>query len=93
MKDSEIKKLRKHVDQVDKGIVSLLNKRFNLIERIGIYKKKNNVSVRDVQREKEMMEERKRWAKVYNVGESFVEKLFSVLFSEARNKQRDIIKK
>jgi monofunctional chorismate mutase len=43
---------RNEINKIDKEIVSLLEKRFNIVMEIGKYKKENNIPVYDEKREK-----------------------------------------
>lgn len=54
-KKFEIKKLRKEIDIIDAKISSLLLKRFKTAKKIGKIKKKENISVKDLKREKEVL--------------------------------------
>jgi len=51
----EIEDLRNQIDQIDKEIVGLLNKRAQAAKQIGEIKKRNQISVRNLQREKEVI--------------------------------------
>ncbi len=51
----EIEDLRKEIDLVDQKIVELLNKRASIAKQIGEIKKHNNIQVRNLQREKEVI--------------------------------------
>ena len=46
---------REQINQTDKEIVSLLEKRFNIVMEIGEYKKENNLPVLDEEREKRVV--------------------------------------
>ncbi len=50
----ELEELRRDIDNIDKDIVKLLNKRAKVVKNIGEFKKKNNLQVRNFQREKEV---------------------------------------
>ncbi|MFV0246344.1 MAG: chorismate mutase [Mycoplasmatales bacterium] len=50
-----MKKLRKEIDNRDKEIMSLLDKRFEVVSSIKKYKEENDVSIEDITREKEIL--------------------------------------
>lgn len=54
-KKFEINKLRKKIDIIDSKISNLLLKRFEIAKKIGKIKKKKNISVKDLRREKEVL--------------------------------------
>lgn len=51
---TELDKLRKEINKVDKELVSLFEKRMKLVKEIGKYKKENNLPVLDMKREEEV---------------------------------------
>ena len=53
MKD--LNNLRTQIDQIDEKILDLIKKRFNLAIEIGKHKKENGLSIKDPDREKEIM--------------------------------------
>lgn len=55
MNDTKIKKLRKLVDQADKELIHLLEKRFRLAKSIIKIKKNKNIPIEDLNREKEII--------------------------------------
>ncbi|MFV0246842.1 MAG: chorismate mutase [Mycoplasmatales bacterium] len=50
-----MKKLRKEIDNIDKEIMSLLDKRFEVVSSIKKYKEEHDVSIEDTTREKEIL--------------------------------------
>lgn len=52
----ELDKARIEINAIDKEMVKLLEKRFNLVLQIGQYKKDNNLPVYDAEREKKVIE-------------------------------------
>ncbi len=52
----ELNVARTEINNIDKEIVKLLEKRFNIVNEIGIYKRKQNLPVYDEQREKKVIE-------------------------------------
>jgi len=54
--DKSLTSLRDEIDSVDKEIILLLKKRIEIAKKIIEYKKKNNLSLEDLNREKEIIE-------------------------------------
>lgn len=48
----DLNSARIEINKIDKEIVNLLEKRFNIVMEIGNYKKENNLPVYDAEREK-----------------------------------------
>lgn len=48
----DLESARKEINKIDKDIVQLLEKRFNVVMEIGKYKKENNLPIYDEKREK-----------------------------------------
>lgn len=68
----ELNIARTIINNIDKEIVSLLEKRFNIVNEIGIYKIKQNLPVYNEKREKQVIEncvshlENKQYTKYIN---------------------------
>ena len=54
----KLKKLRDEIDDIDKQIVELIEKRMKVSVKVGELKKENNIPVFDAEREKELIEEK-----------------------------------
>lgn len=54
MKKDKLEIYRKEIDSIDKKIMKLLERRFNIVKEIGIYKKENKIEIEDKKREKEI---------------------------------------
>ena len=51
----EIDELRKEIDLIDREMASLFSKRMDLVKEIGSLKRKNNIKIRDLDREKQVI--------------------------------------
>ncbi len=51
----EIKKFREKIDIIDKKIIRLLEKRFEIVKKIGVSKKKLKLPLTDKKREREIL--------------------------------------
>lgn len=51
-----IEKNRKKIDKIDEKIIKNLITRFKLTNEIGRYKKKNDIKIKDLKREKEIFD-------------------------------------
>ena len=76
----ELSKERKKIDKIDNKIVKLLEKRFEIVNRLKQLKKKNRIKMEDKQREEEI----KSRYKLSKLPQDFVNKFFNLLFKEAK---------
>ena len=78
-------KFRKEIDAIDRKIIALLEDREKISRSIGKYKKKNKISVRDVPREKEIVEKILRKT---TIEPNFVRKIYKTIFRFSRKVQK-----
>ncbi|MBI4144052.1 chorismate mutase [Candidatus Woesearchaeota archaeon] len=84
-----MKRLRKQINRIDDDLLRLIASRLRVAKKIGIYKKKHNLPVRDVKREREIINERtKALAKLGFNDSLFVKHLFNLLFAKSRSVQK-----
>ncbi|MBI4142086.1 chorismate mutase [Candidatus Woesearchaeota archaeon] len=80
-----IKTLRKQIDKLDKQLIIILAKRFQLVENIFVEKCKLGLPVRNIKREKEMLKKRILWLKKKGYSDSvFVKSLFGIIMKKSR---------
>lgn len=84
--------LRKDIDKIDKELIKLFEKRMDVATKIAEYKKKNDMNVLDVQRQRQKLadiceqtndEDMKRYLRT----------LYSVIFELSCSKQKKLLKK
>lgn len=85
----ELKNLRKLIDKIDFEILQKLAKRFFLVSKIAEFKAKNNLSIYDKKREKDMLKTRKILANQFKLNKSMIGKIFRIIFKESRFKQEN----
>ena len=59
---NELEMYRQNIDEIDKQIIYLLHERFQVVEKIWDYKKKNNMEALQQWRFKEVLDTRKMYA-------------------------------
>ena len=69
----ELKEVRKEIDRVDNQILSLIEARFELVKKVAEIKKKNDLPIRDLEREKEVIESK---VQKTNLPESFIRNFY-----------------
>jgi len=86
-----LEKLRFEMDQIDHDLLSLLNKRNEKTRLIGEYKKKNAITVLQIDRLRKMMEERLEFANNLNLDKAYISKLLQLLHKESIRIQTNIM--
>lgn len=79
MKGNKLEKLRKEIDKIDNGIVKLFAKRFQVVGKIGEFKKENNMPVVDSDRFKSLLDKVKREAINNNISADFIEDVYNLI--------------
>lgn len=83
----ELDWLRKRIDKIDEYLIKKIKERLSLMPQIAKAKKTKNMQVSQPEREKQVLEERKKIAKELGVSEKLVEKIFKELIEEGRRIQ------
>lgn len=80
---NQLANYRKSIDLFDDQIIKLLKKRFEIVEKIGLWKKKNKTQPLDEKRWREVLDAKINLAKKLRLNEEFVKKLYELIHSEA----------
>jgi chorismate mutase/prephenate dehydratase len=86
---SSLKKLRRHVDQVDRSLLDLLTRRGQLVKDIGAIKEKNGQSIFAPERERELLSRLKARNRGPLPGDA-VESVFREIVHSCRNLQKEL---
>lgn len=90
---NQLEDLREKIDHIDQEMIETLATRMRLIERIGEYKKDNNVTVFQLERWNEIMKTRPDWGHQANLASEFVKELYRVIHDESIRIQTEIMNK
>lgn len=82
--------LRKQLDNIDKGIMDLITKRFETTRQIGVYKKENNMPPADLSREAEIYEKLERKAEEYGVEPSVFVDIWKTILTQVKKEHEKI---
>ncbi len=82
---------RKNIDEIDKQLIILIQKRFQIVKEIAFYKKENNLKIFNQNRELEIISKKQELGKQYNIDEEFIKNFFEVIFTESREIQNKLI--
>ncbi|NOZ07409.1 MAG: bifunctional 3-deoxy-7-phosphoheptulonate synthase/chorismate mutase type II [FCB group bacterium] len=88
-----LEKLRSEIDQMDAELLELLGKRMSVSDKMGLYKKENNLTIFQPQRYSEIMSERSQEGLSKGLSSEFTEKLFKSIHEESIRHQETIMTK
>ena len=87
--EPELREARDLIDEIDAEIVDLLARRRHLATRAGRIKTQRGVGIRDASREKNLLDERRRWANDHGLSEETVADVFSAILRFSRAAQAE----
>ncbi len=90
---NQLEALREKIDNIDMELIETLATRLKLIEKIGEYKKDNNVTVFQLERWNEIMKTRPEWGQQSQLAKEFVRELYRVIHDESIRIQTEIMNK
>ena len=89
--DNQLERLRRMIDSIDEELLEVLAKRMRLIEKIGTYKKENNITIFQPQRLSEIRETRTEFGEKLHLEEEFIRKILKDLHDESIRFQTEIL--
>ena len=82
--------LRAMVDVLDRDLLQIVVRRMALVGEIAAYKRQHGLRIRDVQREREILEDRVRRAETMGLPRGEIESVFRVLMRASRDHQASL---
>lgn len=86
-----LEKLRSQIDMIDKELLGILAERFKIVNKIGEYKKQNDITILQIKRWSHIMDERLKLGKKINIDEVFLTKLLKLVHKESIRIQTEIM--
>jgi chorismate mutase len=86
-----LSELREQIDHVDKELFDILAQRMDIVEKMGLYKKKNNVTVFQKDRWQEISDTRHKWADDLNLNPEFMWEIYKLIHAASIRRQEDIM--
>jgi len=83
-----IDRLRLEIDALDYRLIQLLAERKEISLSIGQYKEEKRITIADRTREKDLLEQRTKWATEGGVNEELVKQIFRRIMAESRRIQK-----
>jgi chorismate mutase len=90
--NDHLEDLREKIDNIDRELVETLATRMAVVEKIGEYKRDNNVTTLQVKRWDEIMKNRSELARKLGINEEFVVDVFKLVHEESIRRQTEIMK-
>lgn len=88
----KLKKLRDEIDDIDKQIVSLIEKRMKISVKVGKFKKENDMPIFDAKRENEVIEKKIELLKNKELS-NLITTIYNDIMSVSKLLQKDLIEK
>lgn len=83
--------LREQIDHVDKELFEIIAQRMDIVEKMGLYKKQNNVTVFQKNRWQEISDSRTKWAEDLGLNPEFMWDLFKLIHDASIRRQEYIM--
>jgi len=91
--NDKLAELRNNIDKIDDLIIQKMAERMQIAEKIGHYKKDNNITILQVNRWEEILNKRINYGKALKLSPEFTEKLLELVHAESIRKQTEIMNK
>ncbi len=88
---NELETLRAKIDNIDRELMEVLAARMSVVEKLGEYKRDNNVAVLQLDRWKAVHTDRASQAKGLGLYNEFVEEMFKLIHLESIRKQTEVM--
>lgn len=79
----ELQNYRESIDKIDIQIIELLSKRFEVVKKVGEYKKLHNIPPLQPERWQEVLKTKKELARKKWISEDFIVKIWNEIHTEA----------
>lgn len=84
-------KLREQINHIDDELMQLISQRMNIAEKIGEYKRNNNVTILQSNRWNEILEKATKKASKLGISEEFISRYMDAIHMESINRQNKIM--
>lgn len=90
---SKLDQLRESINKTDDELLHVLLNRMNIADKIGAYKKENDVTVLQTDRWESLLNNRITTGKLLGLNENFVRNLYTLIHEESVSRQTEIMNK
>ena len=91
--ESKLEELRTEIDKIDAELIHILSRRMQLIDEIGQYKKDHNITILQLKRWSNIVQNRLRTGIDSGLQKEFLQKLLEIVHIESIQRQTDIYRK
>lgn len=89
--ETQLEELRSIIDNIDEELLQTLSRRMAVVEKIGEYKRDNNVTILQLERWMEILKSRRFSGELIGLNEHFIKNIFELLHQESIRKQTEIM--
>jgi chorismate mutase len=89
--NDKLSELRKQIDKLDDQIIQKMAERMAIVEKIGVYKRDNDMTILQVSRWDEILHKGVSYAQALKLSKDFSEKLLELIHHESIRKQTEIM--
>ncbi len=89
--EDKLAQLRKEIDKLDDQVIKTVADRMKIVEKIGEYKRDNDVTILQVNRWDEIIQKRGNLAQALKLDKDFTVKLMELIHNESIRKQNEIM--
>ncbi len=89
----KLAELRNEIDKIDDLLIQKVAERMQIVEKIGNYKKDNNITILQVNRWDEILNKRVTYGSALKLSKEFTEKFLELIHNESIRKQTEIMNK
>ena len=89
--EDKLAALREDIDKLDDQIIQKIAERMKIVEKIGEYKRDNNVTILQVSRWDEIIQKRSNLAKALSLDVDFSVKMLELIHNESIRKQNEVM--
>lgn len=90
---SKLEQLRAIIDEIDEELINKFSARMEIIEKIGQYKKQNNVTILQLERWERILFTRSKLAEKAGLNDDFVKKILELIHQESIRLQTNVMNK
>ena len=89
----QLEQLREKIDHIDEELIEILAMRKQLIEKIGDYKKENNVTIFQLERWNEIQQTRTTWGDAKGLSAEYILSVYNAIHEESIRIQTELMNK
>ncbi len=87
----ELEEIREHLDRLDSALVMVLAERQSLIPKVAEFKVKNNIKRYQPEREKEIIQDKRKMAEGAGLDPDLAEDIFKRIIKDSHRIEKEII--